>query len=220
MTTRTAAEAAWDRYAEHKARQPVRTVRAGQTWFNWTQYPDHGPDEKVLGSPSTALELGCGTGRNAAHLALRGVEVTGVDISGVPLEQADEQWGRIKRLRFVQQDAVDFLRAERTRYSAIYSVFGAAWFTDPKELLPLVRSRLKPGGVYAFSHEPPIEGCYGCQGVYVRTRSGRRVPLRRWAYTPAMWHDLLRAHGFQWITAGVIPPPEPDDIPTLIVRAR
>lgn len=189
-------------------------------WFTWTPYADCGPGADVLGSPSTALELGSGIGDNAAHLVHRGVDVTVVEPDGRRLARVEDQWGYLRALRPVQREAVDFLRLKGPRYSAVYSVFGAAWTTDPRVLLPLVRARLTPGGVYVFSQEAPIEGCYGCQGFYARGRDGRPVPVRRWAYTPAMWHDLLRGHGFQRVVAGIIPAPEPRDVPTLIVRAR
>lgn len=219
MTALISAEAVWDDHAARLAGKPVRPPRR-RARFTWTQYPCYGPDESVLGNPSTALDLGCGTGGNAAYLAAAGVGVVGVDISMVALNQADEKWGHLSRLGLAHQDAVAYLRANRERYSAIYSVFGAVWFTDPRVLLPLVRYRLKPGGVFAFSQEPPIEGCYGCQGQYVRTRRGHLGVLRRWAYTPAMWRDLLVRHGFTRISATVIPPPEDGDVSTLLVRAQ
>nr|WP_155073401.1 class I SAM-dependent methyltransferase [Streptomyces taklimakanensis] len=218
-------EAVWDRYARGKRGVPERTVNAAgqRTWFNWTQYPDHGPTETVLGSPASALELGCGTGRNAAHLAVHGVEVTAVDVSLVPLEKAEQRWGHLGGLRLVHREAVDFLRATDERFGAVYSVFGAVWFTDPEVLLPLVRRALRPGGVLAFSHEPPIEGCYGCQGGYVRGPGGDRPSVvRRWAYTPAMWVDILARYGFTRITADIVAPPpaRSGDVPTLLVHAR
>ncbi|GAA3634546.1 hypothetical protein GCM10022420_004240 [Streptomyces iranensis] len=43
------------------------------------------------------------------------------------------------------------------------SLAGAVWFTDPARLLSVIRERLRPGGVLAFSQRPPVEGCYGCQ---------------------------------------------------------
>ncbi|MFH9118607.1 hypothetical protein [Streptomyces globisporus] len=40
--------AAWDTYSKQKPeRRPVNA--AGETtWFNWSQYPDHGPGTEVL----------------------------------------------------------------------------------------------------------------------------------------------------------------------------
>lgn len=46
---------------------------------------------------------------------------------------------------------VEFLRASEQRWDTIYSVWGAAWFSNPNVLLPLVRGRLEPGG-------PPAPG--------------------------------------------------------------
>lgn len=48
----------------------------------------------------------------------------------------------------------------------MYSLFGAAWFTDPSRLFPLVREHLVPGGVFVFSLPPAIPGAYGPQGMY------------------------------------------------------
>jgi 2-polyprenyl-3-methyl-5-hydroxy-6-metoxy-1,4-benzoquinol methylase len=39
-------------------------------------------------APGRALDVACGSGRNAVWLAARGWQVTGVDFSGVALEQA------------------------------------------------------------------------------------------------------------------------------------
>ena len=40
----------------------------------------------------TALDLGCGAGRNAVFLAQNGFEVQGLDVSDVGLERARERW--------------------------------------------------------------------------------------------------------------------------------
>ncbi len=64
-------------------------------------------------------------------------------------------------------DALAYLGETYTVFDAIYSVFGAGWFSDPGLLLPIVHANLKPGGVFAFSQRPPVEGCYGCQASYI-----------------------------------------------------
>ncbi|NEA40774.1 class I SAM-dependent methyltransferase [Streptomyces sp. SID11385] len=59
-------------------------------------FRDAGPDEHLaaylaagrLGAPGRALDLGCGTGRNAAELAARGWEVDAVDLSATVLATA------------------------------------------------------------------------------------------------------------------------------------
>ncbi|MFD0141444.1 MULTISPECIES: class I SAM-dependent methyltransferase [unclassified Streptomyces] len=105
---------------------------------------------------------------------------------------------------------------------AIFSVFGAAWFTDPEKLLPAVRARLRPGGVFAFSHRPAVEGCYGCQASYIN-RSQEEDPLvvKRWDYEADRWAEILGKYGFTGASAEVLPaPPGLRKIGTLLVHAR
>ena len=60
-----------------------RNAAGAATWFNWTQHPDHGSNEAVLGDVCgrTVLELGSGSGANLAHLAALGAYCTGVDLA-------------------------------------------------------------------------------------------------------------------------------------------
>lgn len=44
-------------------------------------------------------------------------------------------------------------------------MWGAVWFTDLDDLIPLIAKRLNPGGVLAFSHAEAIEGYYGPQAM-------------------------------------------------------
>ncbi|MEU2428321.1 class I SAM-dependent methyltransferase [Streptomyces sp. NPDC007861] len=213
----------WDTYA--KSSKPRRqTNAAGETtWFNWTQYPDHGPGAGVLAiSPgSVVLELGCGSGGNLAHLATLGARAVGIDVSPAQLTAVEDRWGGQPGLQLRHADAVPFLSETDTEFDAIYSVFGAAWFTDPDVLLPLVRKRLRPGGVYAFSHRPAIEGCYGCQASYIHREDADPFIVKRWDYEPDRWVEILAGHGFTTASAEVVAaPPGPKTFGTLLVRAQ
>lgn len=203
----------WDAYAESAFKEDAEPV------FRWTQYEGHGPGPEVLGEPATVLEIGCGTGRALAHLALQGVKATGVDLSPVMVERTREKWGRLG-VRFHQGEVLDFLRGCCETYDAVYSVFGAAWFTDPVQLFPLVRQRLAPGGVFAFSHPPAIPGAYGPQGMYKGGFAGRAMFTYRYSYTPRTWENLLRRAGFEQADARILDAPTPGHIGTLLVRAR
>lgn len=215
---------AWDTYSRQRPeRRPVNS-RGETTWFNWTQYEDHGPGAELLDLPAggRVLDLGCGKGGNAAHLALLGMHTVGVDVSPVQLRAAGQRWGEVPGLELHQTAAIAYLRGGGEPFDAAYSVYGAVWFTDPDLLLPLVRERLRPGGRLVFSQRPPVEGCYGCQASYIpRAADEDPMVVKRWDYEPAVWAQLLAEYGFVEARATVLEaPPGRRKVGTLIVEAR
>lgn len=208
----------WNHYAHGVAEEPAED--ALKHAFGWTQYEDHGPGDELLGEPDTALELGCGHGNAIAALAAKGVQATGLDISGVQCEHARQRWGHLPDARFVQAEAVAFLGGTSESWDAIYSIWGALWFTDPEQLLPLIHDRLTPGGRLVFSHAPAVPGSYGAQGIYAAGFTGRQLWAYRWAYEPATWAGLLRHHGFRNGRAWHELAPDPGNVATLIAEAQ
>ena len=207
-----AERALWDAYAESAFTPDA------EPGFRWTQYADHGPGPELLGAPASALEIGCGTGRAVAHLAERGVRATGVDLSPVMVARVRERWATTGA-RFECAEVLDFLAEDGDSYDAVYSVFGAAWFTAPRRLFPLVAARLAPGGVFAFSQPPAIPGAYGPQGMYKGGFAGPAMFTYRYSHTPRGWRNLLHRAGFTRVDADVLDAPTPGHIGTLIVRA-
>ncbi|MFD6684187.1 class I SAM-dependent methyltransferase, partial [Micromonospora parva] len=160
-------------------------------------------------------------GGNLAHLATLGHRAVGLDVSPTQLAAAAARWSKLPGMELHQEEAVAYLQATDEKFDAVFSVFGAAWFTAPDVLLPAVRARLRLGGVFAFSHRPAIEGCYGCQASYInRAEDEDPLIVKRWDYEPDRWVTILREHGFTAVTAQVLPaPPGPRAIGTLTVRA-
>ncbi|MGW3135026.1 class I SAM-dependent methyltransferase [Streptomyces sp. NPDC001139] len=214
----TAAEY-WDKYKPYRGQGPQ--PRPSAACFDWTGVPGHGPGAELLGSPGTALDLGPAEGENAAFLARSGVEVTAVDFSAVQTARAREFWGDLPGLTFVEAEACAFLDDDPRQWDAIYSTWGAVWFTDPENLFPRIAKRLAPGGVFAFSHREPIAGQYGAQVMSGKWLEGRETELTvyRWQHTAAQWADILKRHGFVDVDATVHPAVDPADLGTLIVRA-
>ncbi|MER0241307.1 class I SAM-dependent methyltransferase [Streptomyces sp. HSW2009] len=204
----------WDTYA-HSTRQDVY---ASDPTFRWTQYTGHGPGPELLGAARSVLEVGCGTGRALAHLAGLGVKAKGVDLSPVMVAQTTERWGPLG-VEFVCAEVLAYLTEAPETFDAVYSVFGAVWFTDPVKLLPLIASHLNPGGVLVFSQPPPIPGAYGPQGMYKGGFAGRALYTYRYSYTPRKWQSLLLRAGFQEAEVRVWEAPERGHIGTLIGRA-
>jgi len=207
----TAADA-WERYAANVLPRRGTNAAGATTWLNWTQYPDHGPDESVLGDlrGRTVLELGSGTGSNLAHVATTAAYCVGVDLAPSRTIAARATWGDRPNLKFVTADALNYLTARSMRFDAVYSIFGAVWFTDPRILLPLVRNRMAPGGVFAFSQLPATEN---------PPASPDRA-ITKWNYSLDQWARLLTVEGFDSVTTEVILAPAAHQPGTLLVRAR
>lgn len=206
--------ALWDAFAEHA----WKGVAEDEPVFHWTQYKGHGPGPEILGKPESVLEMGHGTGRALAYLAQQGIKGTGVDLSPIAVEQTSKRWGHLGAT-FVCAEIQDHLVSSTETYDAIYSIFGAAWFTDPESLFPLVAARLSPGGVFAFSQPPAIPGAYGPQGMYKGGFSGPAMFAYRYSYTVDAWADLLGFCGFTDIEVREIDAPKPGHIGTLLGRA-
>ncbi|MFD9047910.1 class I SAM-dependent methyltransferase [Streptomyces zaomyceticus] len=209
----------WDKYKPYRGDGAQPRPQAGA--FDWTGLADGGPGAELLGAPATALDLGPAEGENAAFLARTGVQVTAVDFSAVQVERARLFWDGEPRLTFVHAEACAFLDEGTSRFDAIYSTWGAVWFTDPEDLVPQVAARLAPGGVFGFSHREPAAGQYGAQQMSGKWLEGRETELTvwRWQYGPEQWADILTRHGFTAIDAKVLPNPDPTALGTLLITA-
>lgn len=209
-------QALWDTFAENAWKDPSNGVPV----FRWTQYKDHpaDPGTGLLGNPGTVLEIGCGTGRALAHLASQGIKATGVDLSPVAVAQTTERYGHLG-VEFVCAEILKHLAQDPSMYDAIYSIFGAAWFTDPVFLFPLVAQRLNPGGVFVFSQPPAIPGAYGPQGMYKGGFAGPAMYTYRYSYTPETWAGFLTDAGLTDVSVNVLDAPTEGHIGTLIGRA-
>lgn len=186
------------------------TPRGARTWLNWTQYPDHGPDEAVLGpvNGKRVVELGSGAGANLAHLATLGAHCIGVDIAPARAVNATKAWGFLPNLEFITADAASHLAANPGRYDVAYSIFGAVWFTDPELLLPLIHRALIPGGVLAFSQPPAGD-----------EPSPPQQWITQYHLSLGRWEELLTVAGFDQIHSRLIPAPLADKAGTQLIRA-
>lgn len=97
-------------------------------------------------SPGTALDLACGTGRNAIFLAANGWRVTAVDNSSVGLEIAAERAAE-------KSVEVDFRRAdlETGEFAIAAGRFDLVcdFYYLQRDLFGALKNALKPGGLFA-----------------------------------------------------------------------
>lgn len=207
----------WDRYKPDRD-GPAPPPEA--LTFEWTQYEGHGPGAELLGQPHTALELGAAEGREASWLARQGVRVTALDLSPMQIERAHRWWKDVPGLTFVEGEACSYLRETDELYDAVFSIWGAVWFTDPEELFPLVAKRLKPGGVFAFSHGETPHHLHGRQPMYGKDPGGKEMTVDRWCHPPGVWAEFTRRHGFVDVQAECLPAPGDQGLGTIVVTAQ
>lgn len=203
----------WNRYA-------ATTLGAStEPAFCWTQYPGHGPGAEILGTPRRTLDLGCGSGSAVAYLAQQGIEAYGVDCAPLMVKKAREWWTHTGAI-FSCADATDYLTRTPRSYDAIYSIFGAVWFSDPAALFYWVNQRLNPKGVFAFSQAPAIPGTQGVQGMYDGSYAGPARYAYRYSFSPERWEGLCKRAGFVRPRATLIEASQLGHIGTLLVTAR
>jgi len=98
----------------------------------------------------TILELGCGTGHDAARLAGEGYSVTAIDISGEAIGQATATYG--STASFMVADMTRRLAFPDGRFDAVMSNVAMHMFPDrvTRALFAEVRRVVRPGGLFVF----------------------------------------------------------------------
>ncbi|MFJ9601624.1 class I SAM-dependent methyltransferase [Streptomyces althioticus] len=148
------------------------------------------------------LDLGCGTGRHAAHLARAyGARVDGVDASPSQIERARAHHPDVPGLRLFHADAVDHL-GQAEPYDVIYSV-SAVHFFDPHRLFPALAGSLAPGGRLQFTalhtnsegHKPSSTITPRLELLHLA--GGGTLTLHMWVLAPNLWESLLTRHGLE-----------------------
>ena len=116
----------------------------------------------------TVLELGCGTGNDAARLAGEGYLVTAVDVSGEAIGQAQARFG--SQARFLVADITGRLPFPDWSFDAVMSNVAVHMFPDrvTRAVFAQVERLVRPGGLFVF-HVNSLED---------RPLRARRLPAR------------------------------------------
>ncbi|MFE3941698.1 class I SAM-dependent methyltransferase [Streptomyces sp. NPDC059118] len=198
--------------------------------FAWGTHRRTGPGteafgREVLGRP--VLELGCGAGHSAAHLADReGARVTAVDMIDLQIRRARNHYEHISRLTLLTCEAMRFLRCGNERYDAVYSVFGAVGLIDPAVLLPAIHARLNRHRPLVFSVPHPARAArrlasHRPQTSFLALPDGTRWALPRWELDLPQWSTVLARSGFRLCRSWELHDPAKPGVPTtLLINAR
>jgi SAM-dependent methyltransferase len=117
--------------------------------------------------PQTAIDLGCGTGRNTLYLAQHGVSAVGIDSSKVAIELADSRRADLTRtdatLRFIEGDVTGGLPFENESFQLATDIF--VYFHQLKEAARKeyrsdIHRLLTPDGMLLMSLATAGDGYY------------------------------------------------------------
>jgi SAM-dependent methyltransferase len=116
----------------------------------------------------TIVELGCGTGNDAARLAAEGYAVTAIDLSGEAVDQARARYGSMAR--FMVADMTQRLPFPGGSFDAVMSNVAMHMFPDrvTRAVFAEVGRLVRPAGLFVF-HVNALED---------RPLRARRLPAR------------------------------------------
>jgi SAM-dependent methyltransferase len=149
----------------------------------------------------TILELGCGTGNDAARLAGEGYSVTAIDLSGEAIEQAHARFG--SKVRFEVADMTQRLPFADGGFDAVMSNVAMHMFPDvvTRAIFAEVRRLVRPGGLFLFHvnalEDRPLRARWQpareLEADYVAEESGQTMHFFSEAYLRELlggWREL------------------------------
>jgi SAM-dependent methyltransferase len=172
-----------------------RLERFGAGWTKAFEYPSF---MSLLPGMAglRALDLGCGAGRLAHHLAESGAaEVIGVDLSERMLELARVECSH-PRLTY-QRASMEEATFPPDRFDLVVSSLAFHYVADYRALVGRIAGWLSPGGILVFSNEHPVYLSRATAEGWIRDTDGR----------PLFWAlDRYGEEGLReesWIADGV-----------------
>ena len=148
----------------------------GQTSWVTTAESHEIPKLLQLSSSSSVLEIGCGSGGYAVHLAKRiGCQVVGLDINAEGVRNAKALAEKDKlgaRVKFEQCDVSQRLPLEDDAFDAIYSNDVLCHVPRRSQVLGDLRRVLRPGGRLLFSDALIIGGLLSHEEIAIRSSIG------------------------------------------------
>jgi len=127
---------------------------------------------KILGeyvANKMVLEIACGGGQSAVHLAQMGTHVTAIDFSRAQLDHA-RALARSKKvaIRFLETNAQDLSPLDDASFDIAFSAYALGFVEDIQSAFREIGRVLRPGGLFAFSWMSPFYAITEERGLLVK----------------------------------------------------
>ena len=176
---------------------------------------------KILGDSvdgRDVLEVACGGGQSAVHLANSGARVTAIDFSSVQLEHA-RAFAQSKKanIRFLEANAQDLSMLDDGSFDIAFSAYALGFVEDIRSAFREIGRVLRPGGLFAFSWMSPFYAITEERGLVVKRSYFDRTPIVfkdtngtevDFHRTYGDWHRALTDAGF--VVTNIV---EPEPLP-------
>jgi ubiquinone/menaquinone biosynthesis C-methylase UbiE len=176
----------YDNAYAHYAQDVYRQVRVetygedfGQTSWVTTEESNEIPQLLRLQADSSVLEIGCGSGRYALHVAKRiGCRILGLDINASGVQNANrlaQDAGLGLTVRFEVSDVSQNLAFDPATFDAVFANDTLCHIPRRPELLERIFGLLKPGGRLLFSDALVVGGLISHEEIAARSSIGYYV---------------------------------------------
>jgi SAM-dependent methyltransferase len=117
----------------------------------------------MLEPRSRVLELGCGTGEDAAYFAALGQETLGVDFAGTAIEEAQRRHRQVPNLKFAVHDISQGFDVSRDSFEVVYARLSLHYFSAAvtRVIFQEIKRVLAKGGILAFMCKSTSDRLYG-----------------------------------------------------------
>lgn len=146
------------------------------------------------------LDLGCGTGDNAAILAeivgLKG-EIIAVDPDSERLTIAISKYSKLSQIRFLKATASNFPYSLEKPYDLVFSNMVLHWISDIEQPLNRIFQSLKPGGKFGFTVPARLTKIAIDLTQMLPTEKSRHILDHFYFRETSVWSSLCKKIGFE-----------------------
>jgi SAM-dependent methyltransferase len=117
----------------------------------------------LLAPRSRVLELGCGTGEDAAYFAGLGHQTLGLDFAETATEEARRRHAGVAKVSFSTHDIAQPIEVHDASFELVYARLSLHYFSDAvtRAIFREVHRVLAPGGIVAFMCKSTSDRLYG-----------------------------------------------------------